>query len=226
MTKFPEGVCVVMPVYSHVNYRLQNLLLEMQVPCIQNFGTSVIAMARSVLASRCLKVPNMKRFVWLDADMVLTRENLMQLATEENPLVSGVYVSSNAEPCVGVASNTEQELPESGYIPIEWAGMGCVSMAREVLEKVCEKLPLLPLHGGIYPAFADLFFNADRQVVYPDDADAVFWFTEDLAFFWRARQAGFTPLLKCDLRVAHLKEFPLPVIPGRAIGRNGKGFGQ
>jgi hypothetical protein len=196
----------------------------MQAPCIQNFGTSVIAMSRSVLATRALKT-KMKRFVWLDADMVLTENDLMQLATEEQPLVSGVYVSSNAEPCVGVAQNTEQPLPESGYIPIEWAGMGCVSMAREVLEKVCEPLPLLPLHGGVYPAFADLFFDADRAVVFPDDPNAIFWFTEDLAFFWRARQAGFQPMLKCDLRVSHLKEFPLPVIPGRAIGRNGKGFG-
>jgi hypothetical protein len=221
--KFPDNVAVVMPVYSHVNYRLQNLLLTMQVPCIQNFGTSVIALARSVLASRCLKT-DIQRFVWLDADMVLKPDDLMQLATEEKPLVSGVYVSSNAEPCVGVAS-TEQVLPETGYMPIEWAGMGCVTMHRSVLETVCENMAMLPMFGGIYPCFADLFLDADRQVVLPDDPKAVFWLTEDLAFFYRCRAAGITPELKCDLRVAHLKEFPLPVIPGRALGRNGKGFG-
>ncbi len=223
MSAFPDKTAVVMPVYSHVNYRLQNLLLTAQVPCIQNFGTSVIAMARSILATRALKT-DMERFIWLDADMVLTYDHLMQLATEERPLVSGVYVSSNAEPCVGVG-NQETVLPETGYLPIQWAGMGCVSMHRSVLERVCEGMPLLPLYGGIYPCFADLFLDADRRVVFPDDPSAVFWLTEDLAFFYRCREAGIEPMLKCDLRVAHLKEFPLPVIPGRALGRNGKGFG-
>jgi hypothetical protein len=220
--KLPDNVAVVMPVYSHVNYRLQHLLSTTQVPCIQNFGTSDIALARSVLASKCLRT-RFERFIWLDADMVLTESDLVQLATEENPLVSGVYVSSDATPCVGVTTEHEQVLPASGYIPIEWAGMGCVSMHRSVLEAVCDGLPMLPLYGGIYPAFAHLFFNADREPVLADDPSAVFWYTEDLSFFWRCREAGITPLLKCDLRVSHLKEFPLPVIPQSALKSKLKG---
>jgi hypothetical protein len=219
---FPEKTAVVMPVYGHVNYRLQNLLFMAQVPCIQNFGTSDIALARSVLAAGCLRT-DFRRFIWLDADMVLTMEQLMMLALEERPLVSGVYVSSDATPCVGVTTENEQVLPAEGYLPIEWAGMGCVSMDRSVLEKVCEGLPLLPLYGGIYPAFAHVFLNADREPVMPDDPSAVFWYTEDLSFFWRCREAGITPLLRCDLRVSHLKEFPLPVIPQSALKSKQKG---
>jgi hypothetical protein len=215
---FPEDVVVVMPVFHHVDYRLQQVLSKAGAQVIANYGTSDIALARSYLITQVLKkLPNIKRMVWLDSDIVLTEEQLFRLAEHDEVLVSGVYVQSNGTPCVG--TRTVMQLPESGLLEIDWAGFGCVSMAREVAEVICSKLPEVSLFGGVYPAFAHLAMSEDRFVVPFDDPRAKFWLTEDLSFFHRAREAGFTPMLQCDLRVAHVKEFPLPVIPQSVIGK-------
>lgn len=204
-----DEFCVLMPVYSHVNFRLQNLLHEMSIPVLANTGMSDIAMSRSLIISKALRETKVKRFLWLDADMVMKKEDMITMLTHPEPLVSGVYVNSEGNVCC--RSEVNMPLPESGLIDIKWAGFGCVSMAREVAEAVVEGMPLLPVYNGVWPAFFPILVDADGNEVGVDNPKAVFWKTEDLSFFWRAKKKGYQAKLQCDVRLGHLKEVPLPV---------------
>jgi len=218
-----ESAIILIPVYHHINYRLQELLTRTQFPCIRAYGNSDIALCRSRLLTTALQT-KATRFLWLDADMVIEEKDLFDMLTTDAPLLSGVYVTADCVPCLQTAPEyVGKPLPESGRIPINWAGFGCVSMAREVAEAVVSRLPYLKT--GVWPAFFPMLLDESGKEVGASDPTAHHWYSEDMSFFKRARDAGYQAELQCDVRLGHLKEIPIPVMANQALLAMAKGMG-
>jgi GT2 family glycosyltransferase len=133
--------------------------------------------------------------IWFDADQVYPPDTILRLAEYLDcglKIVAGLTPSKAGHPLAfRFISNDEFErddsiLPGKGLIEIDGCGMGGVAIAREVFE-----------------AFGPPWF--ERR----DSEDHTQSLNEDIAFFLRAKRAGFQLYIDTDLTFEHIVSFPL-----------------
>ena len=144
--------------------------------------------------------------LWVDSDIVLTKEMLKTLWDTADkmvrPVVSGVYfVSKNMEgslmqpmPCIFNETGNEFEitylhpLPKNQVVPVDNAGMGLVLMHKTVLQRLNEKFP------------GDFWFGENKE-----RGDK--FIGEDIAFFRKVKAAGIPVHAHTGVLAKHMKRF-------------------
>lgn len=147
--------------------------------------------------------------LWVDSDIVLTKEILKQLwdAADKHihPVVCGVYFISkqneqpNMQPMPAVFNEVDEftiqyihPLPENQIIEIDNAGLGLCLMHRSVVEKLREKYPNESV-------FAEQEGIGDKYV------------SEDIVFFRKLKSVGVKVHAHTGALVKHMKRFALDV---------------
>jgi hypothetical protein len=197
------------PAYSHVNWQLNDALLRVGIPHAQVHGCSDLVRARSQLLTNALETPA-DRFLFLDADVVPTCDQLIELAetsrVDENNAVTGLYLGRPGR----LAAVTETRFSLTGgerYIPLIAAGMGFAAVDRRTIDRLRSDIPEVEDADGNkwHPYFLPLVIRAEL------DGETVHqYMSEDYSFWWRLRMLpGVQLWLDKTLVVPHVKEVPL-----------------
>jgi hypothetical protein len=145
-------------------------------------------------------------FMTIDSDMVYTPKHVLQLldATEEFPVVSGLYMMADNRHFAAVKTMDDEYFVDNGSyrfltpqdmekepsrFPVGYAGMGFFACRKEVLDSMSYPYfwsPLVEIHGK------------DGKI-YKDQA------SEDVAFCKNIQAAGYQVTLCSDIRVGHQK---------------------
>jgi hypothetical protein len=200
-------VLVLIPVYSHLAHQLAQALAHVGVPRNEIFGVSDLVRARSVLLSDALET-DAQRFVFLDADVVPTPQDLHDLIhsskVDQNNAVSGCYLSRPDQLAVQSAVDTVELFGDQRFVPMLWAGMGFASVHRAAVERVRASLPRVEGEDNTswYPFFLPMVLEHPA-----DEATVGFteYLAEDLSFWWRLRQVGVSLWIDTHLVVGHAK---------------------
>jgi hypothetical protein len=144
--------------------------------------------------------------LWVDSDIVLTKEMLKSLwdAADKvaRPIVSGVYfISKNMEgslmqpmPCVFNETGNEYEitylhpLPKNQIVKVDNAGMGLVLMHKSVLKGLNDKFP-------------DQFWFGENN------ERGEKFIGEDISFFRKVKAAGIPVHAHTGVLAKHMKRF-------------------
>jgi hypothetical protein len=144
--------------------------------------------------------------LWVDSDIVLTKEMLKTLWDTADkmvrPVVSGVYfISKNMEnslmqpmPCLFNETANEYEitylhpLPKNQVVKVDNAGMGLVLMHKSVLKSLNEKFP------------GDFWFGENNE-------RGEKFIGEDIAFFRKVKAAGVPVHAHTGVIAKHMKRF-------------------
>ena len=160
---------------------------------------TLIYNARNLIAEKAIE-NGFDRVLWLDSDMIVPENTLVQLSSdldEGREIVSGLYFSRRENPMpvifeklewtvekngnVTVGNERYHNYPQDAVFPIEAAGFGCIMTSVDLLKKMVLKYgaPFTPLLG----------------------------LGEDVAFCWRVRQEGID--IYCDSRIkcGHIGQF-------------------
>lgn len=149
--------------------------------------------------------------LWVDSDIVLTPEALKKIwfTADKNthPIVTGVYFISKENelplmmpmPCIFRETGDNEVIqyihpvPYDQVIEVDCAGMGLVLMHRSVIQKMREVFPEDALFG-------------EKPSKDPSKFEG-----EDIAFFRRAKKAGFKIHTHTGALVEHVKRFSFDV---------------
>jgi len=206
----------IIPAYSHVDWRLQQVLAAARVPVMHMHGNSDLVRARSILLSDALRSSH-DPFVLLDSDMAPTVEQLQMLIESskldaDNAVTGAYYTRSRA-----VAFNPRDrskafKLPDTPRFVECWgAGLGCAAVTRASLGRFAEKLPLLRDDKEWWPFCLPQLVSDEEYT-----NGKLTYCSEDLSFWWRLRQlAGVTLWLDTHLAIGHL--VTAPIVPREGV---------
>ena len=170
-------------------------MLRREADCVVGFQIgSLIYDARNKLATSAIKA-GADYVLWLDSDMVFPPDllgKMLKECKEKNiDFLSGLYFRRNppystvlydkleALPDGKGCAHTSFECVPEGTFEVGGCGFGCVLMATDVLMSVSAK-------------YAGHMFEPDYGM------------GEDLAFCWRARQAGYKIFCDSTLECGHV----------------------
>ena len=193
--KFTEGI-----VYSTL------LGLGNGVPIVNAMRVSgnQIARQRQNLIDMWYESETSDWLLWLDSDVVLTKEILLKLwngrDAKERPLLTGVYMvtkqneSSMMQPLPDIFIDTDEHftiqfihpMPHDKLIKIDSAGFGLLLMHRDVVTKLREKWTI--------------FFYEDME---SEDR----FLGEDIHFFKKCKQMGIPLWADTSCVAKHMKRF-------------------
>jgi hypothetical protein len=203
---------VLIPAYSHVDWRLQQVLAAARMPVMHFYGSSDLVKARSVLLSDALRSEH-DRFVLIDADMIPTVEQIRMLVESprldsDNAVTGAYYTRSHALAFKPRDVGEPFTLPNSSRFVEGWgAGLGFSIVSRASLERASERLPLLHDDKDWWP-FCLPQLVSDQEFT----AGKVAYCSEDMSFWWNLRQlARVTLWLDTHLAIGHL--MTSPVVP-------------
>jgi len=154
-------------------------------------GQSDIYVARNGLVNEFLKTAH-DTLIFIDSDIGFVRDDLQALIASPYPFVSGMYPGKDrAGKPVLVAEDPATPIPDTGFIKAKYIPGGFLKVDRSVFEAI---KPLVAEYGPTdKPCYQ--FYNGvieDRQLL-----------SEDYSFCVLARQAGFTPMVNCKIRLKH-----------------------
>ena len=179
-------------------------------PYFELSGLSDVSQARSAAASWWMHHHDTPWCVWLDDDMVVPLEALERFLTEaldhadSLDLLCGVYAPKRpAAGSVCVLFTEDQNVLGlgGGIVPVSGCGFGCVTIKREVFERIALDLPPVRYEQvGVVgrPYFMGMITSA------PEDPDGALRHAgEDFAFCARALKAGARLFCDTRLRLGH-----------------------
>lgn len=165
------------------------------------YGASDIVLARSTMATEALR-SGFTETLWIDSDMVFTPDDVARIRSRHQPFVAGLYSKKGPKEFAGKFSDAAVTVTvgtEGGLIPMTYTGMGFTHVRREVYDAI-ERECKLPTCGGGYDGktFVPYFMPLLAQT--PGLPD---YLSEDAAFGFRARLAGFPPMADTRLKIGH-----------------------
>ena len=203
---------VLIPAYTHIDWRLSEVLRLIGIPLIHVHGASDLVAARSRLLTDALATPA-DTFVFIDADMLPTAEQIVRLI-ESNRLtdhdaVSGVYAVGEGQVAAMTANGKPLELPSpESYVRCLVAGMGFAVVTRNAVERLREQLPRVVDVGEKewHPFFLPMVIEHPNI----DGGPVNQYLSEDYSFWWRLKhQANVQLWLDTQIVVGHCKSAPL-----------------
>ena len=219
-------ICIVVPTHdtwkAHFGFSLAYMMTYFvaQPPSIPSEITLDVAWSSILPSSRqdCVNMALAKKpthVLWCDSDMKFPHDSLHCLLKHDLPIVAANYITRRA-PNKPVAQDEHGSLITSrhktGIQEVRRVGLGLCLMKLEVLK-------------AIEPPHFMFGYTAKKQ-----------WLGEDVFFFSRAKEHGYTPVIDHDLsnRVSHIGDFEydMECIPefvsedshsGNGADLNGKG---
>lgn len=184
---------IVIPAYSHIDHRLQTVLLQSGVPYFPMIGFSDLPRVRSILLTKAYQQP-VQRVLLIDADIVPTVAQVKELAYSE--LVTPEQALSGYYAIRGGNGELSIHAPAAGNLevfPAEWGGLGFCAIHRESLEFLSHTLPVV--QGDTLPWV---------PFCVPRIAEDFSYQADDRALWWRLQQAGVKLVGKRSLQVGHV----------------------
>jgi hypothetical protein len=203
---------VLIPAYTHIDWRLSEALRFVAIPLIHVHGASDLVAARSRLLTDALKT-SADTFVFVDADMLPTPEQIVHLVESsrltDTDAVSGVYAVGNGQVAAMTADGKPLELPNpEPHVRCLVAGMGFAAVTRNAIEKLRNRLPSVMDEGDRewHPYFLPMVIEHANVNGRPMNQ----YLSEDYSFWWRLKHlAGVQLWLDTKLVVGHCKAGPL-----------------
>jgi hypothetical protein len=203
---------VLIPAYSHIDWRLSEVLKRSGLPCLLVHGCSDLVKARSRLLTDALRVDT-HRFLFVDADMVPTPAQLDELATSSHvtstSALTGCYLTQPDFIAAIAEDNQPIELEaEVRLIRGVAAGMGFAAVSRETVERIASKLPMVRDANGDrwHPFFLPFLVKHERSEELGGDE----YYPEDYSFWWRVRALGEAQLwIDTHMVVGHVRQMIL-----------------
>lgn len=137
------------------------------------------------------------KILWLETDMVFEPQDIVNLLSIDQPIVSAIYPAGTDAPDAAVAGMFPdlrmsvkkcREAPPS-IVPVDYAGLGCIAVAKGVHEAMG------------YPWFVESnVVNEDGMIRHDSD---------DFTFCKRAKEAGFQTHVHTGVIVGHQKSIIL-----------------
>jgi len=205
-------VLVLIPAYSHIDWRLSDVLRKFGLPVLSVHGCSDLVKARSRLLSDALKT-DAERFLFVDADMVPTQQQLELMVRAERVgpehALTGCYFT---EPGF-IAAIAENDSPiqlngAERFVKGLVAGMGFASVHRETVERIANRLPAVSDATGArwHPFFLPFIVGHEVEEV----GQVNEYYPEDYSFWWRVRALGDAQLwIDTHLLVGHVRHLVL-----------------
>lgn len=196
---------VIIPAYSHVDYRLGAALAEAGLAPLVQHGCSDLVRCRSWLLSVALTETDADVIVMIDSDVVPTPDDLRRLVgsprLSATGAVSGVYQTRRGR-LAFTPRDTEAtyQLGEPGFVECTHAGLGFAAVTRESLQRCADSLPkCVEADGAEWWPFA-------LPIV-----EGTTYTAEDGAVWRRLADTGTTLWVDLELTVRHV--FAQPVLP-------------
>lgn len=153
-------------------------------------GTNV-AKQRNIGVQGFLKT-DFTHLFFVDSDMVLPKDALTKLLSTDKDIITSLYFQKK-EPFFPVIGKRSEDLlewivnyPQNSIIEVEYCGMGCCLIKRNVLETMLPKLENI----GEIPQFFSYANNL----------------SEDIFFCDKARENGFKIFCDTSVKCGHLKQ--------------------
>ncbi len=153
-------------------------------------GTNV-AMQRNIAVRGFLQT-DFTHLLFVDSDMIIPKNALMKLLSNGKDVVTGLYFQKKEPffPVIGKRLGDRLEwlvdYQQNSLIEVEYCGMGCLLIKREVLETM---LPKIEVIDGI-----PQFFRYSKN------------FTEDIYFCDKVRENGFTIFCDTTVKCGHIRQ--------------------
>lgn len=207
-----DSVVALIPAYSHIDWRLNAALRKFALPVLSVHGCSDLVKARSRLLTDALK-SDAQRFLFIDADMVPTLEQLERLIRSElvgpQQSVTGCYFTQPGFVAAVAADNSPLELNGAQrFVKGIVAGMGFASVHRETVQQIASCLPeVTDARGDRWHPFF-LPFIAEHEV---EGSGVVSeYYPEDYSFWWRVKALGKAQLwIDTHMVVGHVRQVVL-----------------
>ncbi len=183
---------IVIPAYSHIDYRLQAVLLASGIPYLPMIGFSDLPRIRSILLTQAFQ-QNVERVILIDADVVPTVKQVQELATSKlvtpTQALSGYYLIRGGD---GYSIHAPK-MGKKEVFPAEWAGLGFCAIHRESLEMVSHALPVIKGDTQAWVPFCVPRVTEDFQ-----------YQADDRSLWWRLATVGVKLVGKHSLLVGHI----------------------
>jgi hypothetical protein len=168
-------------------------------------GFSAIDQGRNEMAAAALR-DGFAETMWIDVDIGFEADDVERLRNHALPIVAGLYpqVAARALACHLLPATPRLVFgKQGGLVEIKHAAAGFLLVRREVYETICQRLTL-PLCNtrfgrGVWPLFQPLAVLDDGVQRY---------LTEEFAFCYRARQAGYKILADTSIRLWRFGSYP------------------
>lgn len=188
---------IIIPAYTHVDYRLERAMLEAGLPWLTLHEHSDLPRVRSLLIEQALRT-EAERVVLVDADTVPTAKVLLDLAETVDvtptravwgmyPLREGDRWSVNPLD----AADAQRGLDESRPFRIRTGGLGLCAIHRQSLERLGATLPTIVEENGLrWRPFCVPFVRASESInaagatYYADDGSLCVRLTETDTELW------------------------------------------
>ena len=156
-------------------------------------GQGDIYVARNTLTNAFLRQSDAAHLVFIDGDIGWSRQNLLDLVATPHPVVSGLYPGHGPPEWICRDEFGDKipvdKMPRTGLLKSKLVGCGFLKISRIVLQAMIDQKLAAP-YGGNYQ-----FFKGDIE--------GDFLLSEDYSFSKMCRQAGFQPMLNCEIRLMH-----------------------
>ena len=200
---------VLIPAYSHIDWRLAGSLKQTGLPCLTVFGCSDLIQARSRLLCDAMRT-EADTFIFIDADMAASADDIMQLV--ESPklgprsAVSGAYCTQAGE-LAGVPLEMSRSVSfhsEPRFVELALGGLGFSAIQRSAVEAL--ELAIPPVRNKAEEIWRPYYLPLVIEHESPDGEVLRDYLADDYSFWWRVRTLGETVLwLDTHLRVGHVK---------------------
>ena len=185
-------LCIVHP--GHVSARTFFSVYYMEKPktfeIAEVEGTNV-AKQRNVGVKGFLKT-DFTHLFFVDSDMILPKNALIKLLSTDKDVITGLYFQKKEPffPIIGKKSGDKLEwlvgYPQNSIIDVEYCGMGCCLIKRNVLEVMLPKLDVI----GELPQFFSYANNL----------------SEDIFFCDKAMDSGFKIFCDTSVKCGHIRQ--------------------
>lgn len=175
-------------------------------------GFSAIDQGRNQVASDALH-DGFQELMWIDSDIGFEADAVERLRQHNLPIVGGLYPQPGSRSLAcELLPETEEVVfgEEGGLLEVKYVAAGFLHVRREVLETMRQQLRLPHCNTrfserGIWP-----FFQPDTvedPITFPSDGNVEpitvrhRYLTDDFAFCWRVREAGFKIHVDTSIRL-------------------------
>jgi hypothetical protein len=180
---------------------------------IERFSDSLVTRARNRAASYFLRQTDRDYIMFIDTDIIFTKDHIDMLMESDAPLLAGIYCikQKGIAPCLNTLPG-HVDTPSGGYVEIARAGTGFMRVHRSVLEKMKEQGDIFYINHG-----QDEWDFFRVGVVNKEYLSEDWWFCD------RARELGFKVILDSRIQLRHegVAIYPLEETIQKHVEENG-----
>lgn len=197
MGKHGVAVVVGIPTFGMVSHFFAQARQSQQFPLVSSsmdyyVKGKPIAEARNEIVEYALRM-DADYIYWLDDDVIAPADSFLKMWKHQKDIVNGVYWSKSNPP-MPLLFRGHLEMPYlnwhvGDFIEIDAAGNGLTLVKTDVYRKISETV------GGPWYSTEYGSFPGVKQTPYNN--------TEDLYFYWKAKQAGFKIWADTSIQAFH-----------------------